>query len=127
MHPVAHAVEIPLDQLERILLNYARKAHDGSVDIDVRVSQDAVRLVEMEHEAHEFQSAPSLKSPAWGDIGVTGPFKPPVDCEAIVRAMIYCKENEGKLRLVSSVRKIVAHFSKGELKKLVWVVPGELK
>jgi hypothetical protein len=122
MHPVAHAVEIPLDQLERILLNYARKAHDGSVDIDVRVSQDAVRLVEMEHEAHEFQSAPALKSPGWGDIGVTGPFKPPVDCEAIVRTMI--QQNAGKLRLVSSVRKIVAHFAKGELKKLEWVLPG---
>ena len=122
MHSVSHAVEIPLDQLERILLDHTREDFEGSVEIEVKVSQDAIRLIDMSAETHEFQQVRGLSSPPWPEVGQPRAPKPQIDREAIVRHMV--AENAGKLRLVSTVRKIVAHFTKGELKKLEWVLPG---
>jgi hypothetical protein len=39
----------------------------------------------------------------------------------LVRRIIH--ENEGKLRLVSTVRRVVGHFHAGELRELEWVLP----
>lgn len=122
MHPVAHAVEIPLDQLERILLDHAREDFDGSVEIEVRVLPDAVRLIELLPETHEFSPMREPISPIWNSIGKHEPAKLPLDREAIVRRVMH--ENAGKIRLVSTVRKIIGQFSKGELRKLEWVKPG---
>jgi hypothetical protein len=122
MHPVSHAVEIPLNQLERILLAHTREDFEGSVDIEVSVSREAVRLIDMSAETHEFQQVRGCISPGFSEIGQPRAPKPQIDREAIVRHMV--AENAGKLRLVSTVRKIVAHFTRGELKKLEWVLPA---
>lgn len=123
MHPVAHAVEIPLDQLERILLDHAREDFQGSVEIEVRLLPDSVKLIEMRPETREFQAVGGKSSPQWEEIGRHDVPKPPVDREAIVRRVI--QQSAGKLRLACSVRKIVAHFTKGELRgNIEWVMPG---
>jgi len=120
MHPVAHQVEVPLEQLERILLDHAREDFTGSVEIDVRITAGAVGFVELNAETHESQHF-KTNAPAWGEIAANRPPRPAVDREALVRRIIH--ENEGKLRLVSTVRRVVGHFHAGELRELEWVLP----
>lgn len=122
MHPTGHQVEIPLDQLERILLDHAREDFEGSVEVEVRVLPDAVRLIELATEVHEFSKMREPIAPNWREINSPKPLTPPLDREAIVRRVM--AESTGKLRLVSTVRKIIAQFGKGgELRKLEWVKP----
>ena len=122
MHPVASQVEVPLDQLERILLRRAVQGFTGQVVVGVRVLPEAVRAVELSPETHEFQQV-RLRSPGWNEMGRDKPTQPtPPNREAIVRKMI--AENHGKVCLGTTVSKITAHFDDGELRKLEWVLPN---
>jgi hypothetical protein len=127
MHAVAHQIEIPLDQLERILLDHAREEFSGSVEVGIRLSpEEAVRCIEFEPETHESQLVRiTTRSPAWREIGTLAPPQKVIDREALVRAAIV--QSSGKLRLESTVRKVTGHFSNGELRKLEWVLPGETR
>jgi hypothetical protein len=126
MHPVAHQIEIPLDQLERILLDHAREEFSGSVEVGIRLSpEEAIRCIELEPETHESQLVRIGRSPAWQEIGMPGPSRRIIDREALVRAAIV--QSTGKFRLQSTVRKVIGHFSNGELRKLDWVMPGETR
>ena len=125
MHSVAHAVEVPLEQLKRILKTHAQRDFTGSVEIDMRVHAESLRFVEMEPETHEAQRVQANNSPEWKEIGTPRVPKPQIDRDALVDKMI--ADNTGKIRLASSVRKIVAHFVMGELRNMEWFMPGDAR
>jgi hypothetical protein len=120
MHPVASQVEVPMDQLERILLRRAVRGFFGQMVIGIRVLPEAVQSVELDSVTNEFQQI--RQGPAWRDIGTQTPPRIMPDRHDVVRKFI--AENAGKIRLVTTVTKVTGHFDDGVLRKLEWELPG---
>ena len=106
MHATANKVEIPLDQVERFLINRAVPDFTGNVEISVRVLQTAGHEIEFRSETESLIATKHSEETA----------TPLVTNERVNAVRRALAEIRGRFTIGTDVQKIRASFVKGELR-----------
>lgn len=117
MHPVANEVEVPTDQVERYLLQWAKPGYTGQREIYLRVRPEAglqVEFIPTGNEVEKVGRQPTISPPLFKD--------EPTERQLTVGAMIV--QNRHRFRIGVRLARITAHFNDGRLVQLEWGTVG---
>ena len=119
MHPVANEVEVPTDEVERYLMQWARPGYTGQREIHLRVRPEAglqVEFIVVGNEVQRIKAEPS-RSPE-GLFGQTEP----TERQLMVRVGL--AQNKHRFRIGMKLTRVLAHFQDGKLMGFEWGTIG---
>lgn len=118
MHPVANEVDIPTEQVEKLLMQFARPGFTGQREILFRVKEEAGLAVEFIPEVNEVQSASGQRSNSSPPNLFSERAHVPTERELTVRQVI--AQNRYRFRIGTKLVRLLAHFVDGQLMKTEW-------
>lgn len=121
MHPVANEVDVPTDQVERYLLQWAKPGYTGQREIYLRVLPEAGLHVEFVASGNEIQRAKGneMRSP---QLNFSHLPSEPSERELMVRAGL--AQNKHRFRIGMKLTRVLANFQDGKLMGLEWGTVG---
>ena len=120
MHPVANEVEVPTDEVERYLMQWAKPGYTGQREIHLRVLPEAGLQVQFIPVGNEVQRAKSEASHSPENL--FGPAHEPTERQLMVRVGL--SQNKHRFRIGMKLTRVLAHFQDGKLMGFEWGTIG---
>ncbi len=121
MHPVANEVDVPTEEVERYLMQWAKPGYTGQREIHLKVLPEAglqVQFIPMGNEVQRTKEnenrSPELR---FGD-------RPSQPTEREIMVRVGIAQNKHRFRIGMKLTRVLAHFQDGKLMGFEWGTIG---
>lgn len=122
MHPVANEVEVPTDEVEKYLMQWARPGYTGQREIHLRVLPEAGLKVQFIPTGNEIQRTKGDAPTCSPELNFGSRSMEPTERETMVRVGL--ARNKHRFRIGMRLTRVLANFQDGKLMGFEWGTIG---